>query len=424
MASKIYEYVPEQFDVFSNRAMIWCVKEASIEEYSPLNTTDNANSLEFLSLPYNEKYKDLSWVYLKLRLQILKKNGESYKTGDTEQPYLVQNALHSIFKSAYVTLNNNVLRTVEQNYSHKEFIEGCLNFSKEHIDRRLSAQHFSSDEKSLNENSSNSKIFELYGRINLLNLSKLMLPGVGVSFRFHLDEPDKYIKEKASNVTKNGPSILKIHGSKLYIRHVIPSNEIILAHERLLASNRNAIYEYKRSSVITQNLAKDSSNLEIVNMYSGPRPSLILFGMLEHDSFSGNREKSPFEFKPFDLASFNFVINGSNRPTNPLTYEKSDSSSCYAHIFSQVYEALGYHDAIEYNTVTQESFIKDKFFILHDLTSFNLGLSDINEVSQNVSIGVRGYFKKPLPHIVTCVLYMLIPSRFEVSGNRTVTLVF
>lgn len=116
------EYIPEELDLFATRPYLFCVKENLIHEYSPLHTVEGATSIEFLSLPYNEKYKDLSWVFLKLRLQLLKKDATPYKSTDVNQPHLVTNALHSIFKSAYVSLNGNSIRSIEK-YHYKEWLE-------------------------------------------------------------------------------------------------------------------------------------------------------------------------------------------------------------------------------------------------------------------------------------------------------------
>lgn len=113
------EFIPKELDIFSNKPVILCINDSTVQEYTPLNTVDNANSLEFLSLPFNDKYKDLSWVFLKLQVQILKGDGEKFATGDANQPHLISNGLHSIFKSAFVTLNSTSLRNVEQNYHYK-----------------------------------------------------------------------------------------------------------------------------------------------------------------------------------------------------------------------------------------------------------------------------------------------------------------
>lgn len=94
--SAIGEFVPEELDIFSNRPYLFCISDSVIHEYTPLNTLENTNSLEFNSLAYNDKYKDMSWVFLKLQLKLVKGDSSDYASTvpDDEQPHLVTNALH------------------------------------------------------------------------------------------------------------------------------------------------------------------------------------------------------------------------------------------------------------------------------------------------------------------------------------------
>lgn len=329
----------------------------------------------------------------------------------------------SIFKSAFVSLNGNNLRAVEANYHIKEWIETSLNFNVESAESRLSSQLYvpNAVEATLKQVSKDSKTFELYGRINLLNISKLLLPGISFSLRLNLENPDFFIQEDIAKTKTT--SKLKIVDAKLYIRHVTPSSDIVLAHERLLSSGKNAIYEYKRGEVISSNVAAGTKNILIPNFYNGPKPSLIVFGMLPNKSFTGDRASNPFKFGHNNLTAFNFIINGASRPANPYTIQNDTTHSCYAHLFSRVYEALGYHKSDQSNLITKSNFIIDHFLIIEDLSTFNIALTDVLEPASNVSIGINATLSTSLTSTMTCVLYMLIPSRFEVSANRAVTVI-
>lgn len=420
---KYQEFIPDELNVFANQPVLQCINDAHHIEYSALNTLDNATTIEFDSLPYDDKYKDLSWTYLKLRLQLVKADGTKYTNDDVFQPHLISNTLHSIFKSAFISLNGQSMRSVEQNYHYKEYIETSLNYTIESATSRLNSQLYvpNSVEVSLGVRSKNSKIFELYGRLNLININRLLIPRVKVNLRLHLENPEFFIKEDTEQTKST--SKLKIHGANLYIRHVTPTLEILNSHEKLLLGGESAVYEFKRGEIITQNVAAGTKNLTIPNLYSGPRPSLIVFGMVSNKAHVGERKLNPFEFKPFNLRSFNFIVNGSARPTNPYDIQMDDSHSCYTHLLSKLYESIGYHNIDRSNLVTYENFTKDHFFIVEDLSNFDVGLPDISEVPRTVSIGVNGTFTKNLEETITCVLYYLIPSRIEISKDRSVTLV-
>lgn len=354
------EFIPSELDILANKPVLLSINDSSVLEYTPLNSLDNAKSIEFLSLAYNDRYKDLSWAFLKLRVQILKNDLTLFKddgTLDKIQPHLATNALHSIFKSAYVSLGSTNVRSVESNYAFKEWLEATLNFDIESASSRLSSQHYvpNADGVALTKLTKDSKIVELYGKINLMNLSKLLIPGISVSFKFNLSEPDFYmVEDTTKTLTK---SIIKIHSARLYLRHVSTSAEILLTHEKLLSSGRPAVYEYKRGDVVTQNVARGVSNLNIQNFYNGVKPSLIAFGMLSNDVYSGKRTSNPFQFTPQKLTSFNFVVNGSSKPINPYTFINNEKESSYSHIFSSIYESLGYHANDRTTLITRYDFI-------------------------------------------------------------------
>lgn len=215
-------------------------------------------------------------------------------------------------------------------------------------------------------------------------------------------------------------SKLIIEDAKLYIRHVKPTTDILSSHERLLLRGEMAVYEYKRGEIITQNIAAGSSNIQINNFYSGPKPSLIVFGMLTNKAYTGDRATNPFAFHHFNLRSFHFSIDGTHRPQNSYDVIIDETHNCYAHIFAKLYESIGYHNSDRSNLVTHANFIENHFLILEDLSNFNLALTDINEPLRNVNIGVNAVLAKPLTENITCMLYMLIPSRFEIGSNRQV----
>lgn len=237
------------------------IKESAIHEYSPINSLDNTTSLEFMSPGYNDKFKDLSYIMLKLQLQLVKKNGDSYAATDLSQPHLVSNILHTIFKSAYLSLNGITVRAVDNCYGYKEFIETTLNFGIEAATSRLAAQGYvpNAEAATLKDMTENSKVVEFYGKINLCNISKLLLPGVSLALRLNMETPDFFIMEgvtTADNVETVTESKLVIHKAKLFIRHVVPSNDIIATHEKILTSGIPAIYEYRRSEVFSFHIAK------------------------------------------------------------------------------------------------------------------------------------------------------------------------
>lgn len=51
------EIVPEEFSIFSQRPHIISVADSDVFEYLPINSVENAQTIEFNCLGFGEKYK-------------------------------------------------------------------------------------------------------------------------------------------------------------------------------------------------------------------------------------------------------------------------------------------------------------------------------------------------------------------------------
>lgn len=413
------EYVPSELELFQPKHLLHCIDDETILSFYPLNPLNDATIIQFHSPALNDVYKDLSWIYLRLKVQITKEDGTKWTTADTTQGHLVSNALHSIFKSCHVTLNGVIIPSTDQFYHIKEYIETTLNYTQDTATTRLSSQGYvpNSDGETLSTFSKNSVVYELYGRISTCVFDKLLIPGVSVDLKFTLESPEFYFVQSVTDEIR--PAKLKIHDARLLIRHIKVGNFVRLAHEKLLMNNPIA-YERKHGVIRTFNVPANSSNISVSHFYSGIRPSLIVFACVKNSSIVGVRSENPFNFGHTNLRSFNFLINGQSLPATPYDVHIDSEIKCYSHIFSSVFEGLGLHASDRSNLVTKTNFANDHFLVVQDLTRFNIGLSNIDEVLSNVVIGIEGKIATPLESTMTCILYMLLPSRLTIAWNREV----
>jgi hypothetical protein len=254
--------------------------------------------------------------------------------------------------------------------------------------------------------------------MTILPLDRLIIPHVEVGIKFTLQDPEYFIIEDVAK--SKTTSQLKILSANLYLRHVVPSPEIILAHERILALKKiPALYEHKKGIIITQNLAKGTTSLDIPNFYSGIRPGLAVFALCKSLNFSGQRKTNPFEFNHFGLTSFQFCMNGEPRPLQPLTMKIDNSNSCFAQAFSKLHEALGHHANLKHNLITPTNFITNRFMLAEDFTTMAFANSDINQINESAVLGVRGMFNTPLDDLTVAILYISVQSAIEIDVNRS-----
>ncbi len=94
-------------------------------QYKPLTTLDKCTNIQFLISSFQDKLIDLNSVYLKLQIQLVKADGSVYDkdTKNVEiQAFIVNNMMHSIFKSCKIELNNQVVSDI-QFYNYKSYLE-------------------------------------------------------------------------------------------------------------------------------------------------------------------------------------------------------------------------------------------------------------------------------------------------------------
>lgn len=115
------ECLPSELSLFSSIPVNTGTLKSELQTFLPITTLDNSSVIEFKIPGTNDLYKDLSSIFLSLKVQFLKEDNSKYDDKkmvndsegkkiqldpETSQPTLVSNALFSMFKSCAVYLNN------------------------------------------------------------------------------------------------------------------------------------------------------------------------------------------------------------------------------------------------------------------------------------------------------------------------------
>lgn len=429
--SKVGEYVQEELSVFSEKPLQLAVLSNSNHVYQPINSLEKAQTLEFQSPAYNDQFKDLSSMYLKLTLQILKSDGTKYTESNVAQPLLASNPASSLFKSAVLAINNQIVRNIDSNYGIKELLETKVNFDETSLKGRLAAQMFYEDDgQDFVDITKDSKEFDVCTKLNICNISKYLIPMCSLNLKLHLGNPDSILFEKEFTVPASSSggsttqattsSIIKIIQAQLLIRHIIPREAVMLSIERVLGSGVNALYQYTGGKITTFNIAAGTSQINIPALFSGIKPRMAIFSSMDNDIYSGDK-KNPFKFNNTGIKRFNFVLNGISQPTVAL--EMQTESGKYAQAFTHMFDALSYHQSKRSNLISCKSFADNNFFIFQDLTNSHTALDDVIEPAEHCVLGVYADLLKPIDKAQTVILYTMSDLRFEISSNRTVTVI-
>lgn len=427
---KVEEYVQEELSVFSEKPMQLAVLNNSNHVYQTINSLEKAQTLEFQSPAFNDQYKDLSTMFLKLTLQILKSDGTKYSSTNVAQPLLASNPASSLFKSAVLAINNQIVRNIDSNYGIKELLETKVNFDETALKGRLAAQmYYENESADYVEMTKDSKEFEVCTKLNICNVSKYLIPMCSLNLKLHLGNPDYLLLEKEFTVPSNSggdattastSSIIKIVQAQLTVRHIVPREAVMLSIERVLSSGVNALYQYTGGKITTFNIAAGTSQINIPALFSGIKPRMAIFTSMDNDVYSGNK-KTPWKFNNSEIKRFNFVLNGISQPNVAL--EMQTGSGKYASAFTHMYDALNYHQSKRSNLITCKSFADNNFFIFQDLTNSHTALDDVIEPAEHCVLGVYADLLIPIVKAQTIILYTMSDLRFEISANRTVTVI-
>lgn len=125
MPMQYAECMKSELDLFSKPAIQSNITKSEEVAYRPINSIENASVIEFVSLGHGFTYRDLSSIYIKLKVKIKKSPTEEHIDATTG---VVNNLLHSVFNTTSVYLNGRALSNYDNNYSYRAYLEAILNY--------------------------------------------------------------------------------------------------------------------------------------------------------------------------------------------------------------------------------------------------------------------------------------------------------
>lgn len=115
-----------QLMFFEPKGIQYSILQTEQVALKPLASIEKASIIQFLDQGYGDDYRNLSSVYLHLRVEMdyLSATNEAPAAGtvytQTSLPaYPVNNFLHSLFKQVTLTLNGKMVAQNSQNYAYR-----------------------------------------------------------------------------------------------------------------------------------------------------------------------------------------------------------------------------------------------------------------------------------------------------------------
>lgn len=402
------ECAKHELELFSSRPYQFSIIKTNQICLKPINTLTNATVLEFRDNSFGDTYKDLSSIFIRLKVKLSGALKEGENIG------LSNCSMSSLFQQVQVFLNNTLISQNSSNYGYRAYFESIFNFTEDEASEHLEGEGFALDTPGQFDSVDVEKNFgfakrsamlkasevEFVGRLHcdLLNQSKYLMNNVELRILFTLARPDFYIiaNDKAKQT-------LEIMDASLYINHVTLNPEVLVAHHTVL-QQRNAIYPYKKVEVKNFTIAPNASSFSIDNIILGTLPTMIIIGFVNTDRYIGSRSLNPYVFDHNKINTFEISINGVQL-AQPLEMNYKEAGKYMSSMaYHQLFRGINYHRTDKAHSVTKELFDNGTFLLAYDLSP------DHNDVCNNPlktgSMRISARFDEVIDHSITVLAYL------------------
>lgn len=421
------ECMKSELDLFSPPSIQTNIFKNEEVAYKPVTSLENQSSIEFACYGHGDTYLDLSSINLCMKIQITKSNGTLYKDADKDQPGIVNNILHSLFRQINISLNGKIITASDGNYSYRAYLEQLLNYGDDAHKTHLQLTGWSLESKGLDSLADldglktrsaltkNSGVIEVYGKLHadMLNQPLLLLNNVDLRIVLTLNKPEFYLLGVDTDT-----SIIKVLEATLYMKHATINPNILIAHHKML-ENTTAKYYYKRNEVKSYTISSGTSLISLDNIVMGQLPTNLIFMMVDNDAYTGKRSKNPFNFKHNKISSFALYMNGVQVPNDPIEMDFTSGTN-YARAYSTIFSANGILHTSQGNLISKEMFKSGYFMLAFDLTPDASSSESCMSLTNQGNLRLEARFAAALTSTITCLLYLEYDASLEIDKNRNI----
>ena len=342
------EVTKSELDLFSRPGVQTEIQNSDYLVVHPITKFNGIDgSIEFDIQSQSDFFTDPSSIFLNLVARLQFKDGSTKITNDYKA-YFTNNALHSMFSSVEVYLNETKISTPSNHYGYRGYITNLLNYSVEGKNTKLVNEGFLTSYNDWEYKSdflqSNQHEISLCGRLHtdLFFQPKLLPPGLNIRIRLHRAPVgfDVYNTESVDDPNNLGKELcMNIISASLHIRRVKLYPHKMLAVENELSKN-NIIIPIKRVDVKSLAYTAGMARYQFDNIINGQLPVKVILGVVKHSAALGNPKENPYEFSLHKMTEICLLRNGSpvNIPfqignkTNKCSFPKI--SYAYSELFS------------------------------------------------------------------------------------------
>lgn len=377
------------------------------------------------SVPATEFYTDMSSIFLKLEVDLVKSDGKAIAA--TDKIGVINNFGHSLFDKVKVLLGPTGIQKdveIEGNYAYKAYFLNILNHDTNAHETWLRNSLFIKDEPSSFDLIDIDKANKHNNGYLKRRQAFLDAKGtVDLKFQLHCDifHSSKYLIggiplrieliKNSNNFILMGDTGFKIIISKavLSVRHCEISTAVKLAHISALQIS-NIKYPIKQNNIQVQTLLPGALSYEFI-ISNKVLPNKIVFGFVEDSAYNGTLTKNPFNFQNFDMTDFFLKVNSK---TVHLQVDYTNDK------FVEAYNELC--DGLDFTTnITREDFKNGTALYMFNLNP-DKGCYGQNNILKTGSIQIDIRFQKTFKEALKLIIFTENTNQIEIDKDYNIKL--
>ena len=142
--------------------------------------------------------------------------------------------------------------------------------------------------------------------------------------------------------------------------------------------------------------------------------------MVKNTDILGTADSNPFKFRHYDLEHVAMYVGGKQIPSEGLSLDMSNEKTSGMG-YRTLFELSGIHHSNSELEITPTMYINGFFMLVFDLTSDLAASEGHASDSTHGHIRLNLKFRKALPEILFCPLYLEYDASIIIDALRTVT---
>ena len=371
-------------------------------------------------------FTDLGNTILEVEIRVTTAAGEDVVATKNVCP--VNNVFHSLWSQVQVKLKDYIVSHPSPNYGYQAYMENLLNFSQQSKTTWMTSLGWSMDQATKFDEAANAalpkrrdwisgdKVLKLRGKLSTdISNQPLLVPS-------HTDVAITLTPQRSAfallNFEADGTEFkLDIVSAKLMVRKVKLHPARVAEFERQIARApvRLPIAQVK---VNTVSIASGLTAFQQNAIFSGELPQTIVCGLVANGSYSGAKDKNPFNFKNADLNHIQLKVNELLVPTYPLNPNFTDKKVLES--YETLYDVVGRLGDDWSNGLSIADYCGGSALYGFTVAPDSLCREDQPDLIGQIDISLK--FGRPLPETMTLVIYSSTRAEVIIDKFRNVLL--